>query len=79
MGLDQIAGKRKIEQTIAQYGCLPDAANSGQLLPRFNAKMMGDAILAEVKQARRFGFTRITIHLEPQDAIELAKFLRDGR
>ena len=57
----------------ARYGALlPD----GPIIPAFHPEQMAQAIEGECERTRSLVGQKITIHMSPQDALALAKFLR---
>jgi len=74
--MDASDHKKRIANLVREYGCVPAAAPDGPLLLRFNAGKLGAAIERECARARVVGWTKITLHMDLQDAALLARHLR---
>lgn len=55
-----------------QGALLPD----GPIIPGFHPEQMAQAIESECLRTRSLVGQKITIHMDPEDALALAKFLR---
>jgi len=64
-----------IERMMQTYGCLPSAAD-GPVIPEFTPARLADALMQEVARARDYGWSKITLHMDMPDAVQLAHFLR---
>ena len=73
--MGQEGGARAVQRLIKTYGCLPDAAD-GPIVPRFTPKAVAHGIEQEIVRAGDYGWSKITLHMDIPDALELAKFLR---
>jgi hypothetical protein len=56
-------------------GKLKDAP-TGPILTRFDPKALAAAIECEVDRSNVMGWTKLSIHMDVFDAVQLAKFLR---
>jgi hypothetical protein len=63
---------RKAVRAAREGVPMPD----GPILPVFHPEAMAQAIESECVRIRSFEGQRITIHMDPADALALAKFLR---
>jgi hypothetical protein len=71
----QAAGAQRVQQIINTFGCLP-SVNPVTTLPAFDPLTLAQALEAQLNEARVYGHTKITLHLDLPDAYLLAQALR---
>jgi len=71
----QEIGRRRVEELIERYGCIPRAPD-GPFLSEFGAKSLSDAIEKEIERSKDYGWSKITIHMDMPDAKKLVEELR---
>ena len=75
MGLELSHARTAVENIIAKYGCLPSAPD-GPIVEHFDRVALAQAIESEVQRASLVGWTKITLHMDMLDAMQLARVLR---
>jgi len=71
----QEIGRHRVERLLAEFGCIPPAPD-GPLLKTWDKRALAEAILSEIRRAKQFGWTKITLHMDLRDAKRLAEALR---
>lgn len=67
--------RTSVENLIAKYGCLPTAPD-GPIVEHFDCIALAQAIESEVQRGALVGWSKITLHMDMFDALELARVLR---
>jgi hypothetical protein len=73
--MDQLAGKRIVEQLLAKYGCLPSGPD-GQIIEEFSPSAFAEALEQELNRCALYGWPKITIHMDVPDARLLLQYFR---
>ena len=73
--MDQIAGKRIVEQLLAKYGCLPSGPD-GPIIAEFSPSAFAEALEQELDRCALYGWPKITIHMDAPDARLLLQYFR---
>lgn len=75
MVMNQEQQRQAIIERVKNGGQL-QTAPSGPILPRFDPLALAAALECEVERANIMGWTKLSIHMDAYDAVQLAKFLR---
>lgn len=70
-------GKRWVQRMLDTHGCIPALSDGATTITTFNAAQLGVALEQEINKAAQFGFSKLTLHLDIPDAVQLARFLRE--
>jgi hypothetical protein len=71
----QEAGRLRVAHLLSTYGCIPPAPD-GPIVSEFNPRELARALEHELCRAKLTGWSKITLHMDIEDAVKLAKFLR---
>jgi hypothetical protein len=75
LDMNQEQHRQAIIERVKNGGKLVDAP-SGPILTRFDPKALAAAIECEVDRSNVMGWTKMSIHMDTFDAVQLAKYLR---
>ena len=68
---------RGVEEAIKRHGGIHNLpVVDGPVIPRFDPYRLAEALDQEIARAGEIGWTKISLHMDVQDAMKLARFLR---
>ncbi|MGH9463094.1 MAG: hypothetical protein ACRD1X_17935 [Vicinamibacteria bacterium] len=77
MGVELKGTREGLYEAIRRRGHvtkLPDAPD-GPIIPAFHPRLLAGALRQEIERARKIGWTKISLHMDVEDAVALAAAL----
>jgi len=74
----QEAGRTRLQQVLSTFGCIPPAPD-GPAIPEFEPLALAQAVEHELHRCGMVGWSKVTLHMDVQDAVALAQYLRNSR